>query len=71
MKSFVYKQIQTPIILFKATELLPEYNMMEAKDNHWSQYTTSLSTVPIPGDHNTMIQEPHVSILAQKMSLYL
>lgn len=71
MLDYTYKNIQSEIILFKARDLLPEYKIIEAPDNHWSQYAFCLSTMTIPGDHNTMMQEPYVATLAAEMSKYL
>lgn len=72
MKKYQYKKIQHPLILFKAIELLPEYREINAPDNHWSQFTPFPVTIRnIPGDHNTMLQEPSVGILAQAISEYI
>ena len=71
MLQYPYKNIQSQATLFKAKDLLPEYQSIEASDNHWSQYISCLSTKIISGNHNTMLQEPYVKILAFEMSKYL
>lgn len=71
MLQYPFQCIQSPIVLFKALTLLPEYKAIDSSDNHWAQYAAELSIHIIPGDHNTMMQMPHVEILAQKMSPYL
>ena len=71
MLCYQYKRIGSPVIIFKAIELLPEYKGIDAQDNHWSKYASSLSVRNIPGDHNTMMLEPNVRILSQEISKYL
>lgn len=67
MIRYQYQKIHSPFILFKALEILPEYQHVDAPDNHWTQYISSLSVITIPGDHNTMLQSQNVATLAQKM----
>ena len=71
MLCYQYKRIGSPVIIFNAIELLPEYKGIDAQDNHWSKYASSLSVRNIPGDHNTMMLEPNVRILSQEISKYL
>ena len=71
MLCYQYKHVDSPLILFKAIELLPEYKVIDAQDNHWSKYASSVSVWNIPGDHNTMMLEPNVVILSQEISKYL
>lgn len=71
MLRYDYKSIKNEVVLFKAQELLSEYKAIEAPDNHWSKYISHLSSIIIPGDHNTMMQDPCVSVLAAKVDKYL
>lgn len=71
MTYYSYKNIRQSVVLFKAQELLPEYEAIETKDNYWSQYVNSLSVRNISGNHNTMLQAPNVSVLAQEISEFL
>lgn len=72
MLKYKYKKIQSSLVLFKALELLPEYKNINAADNHWSQYAMlPVSIATIPGDHNTMLLEPHVKKLTHEICKYL
>lgn len=71
MLCYQYKHVDSPVIIFKAIELLPEYKAIDAPDNHWSKYASSVSVRNIPGDHNTIMLEPNVVILSQEISKYL
>jgi amino acid adenylation domain-containing protein len=37
----------------------------------WRMLTTGVSVYPVPGNHNTMLREPHVQVLAEKLSMCL
>jgi thioesterase domain-containing protein len=37
----------------------------------WRQLVTELAIYPVPGNHNTMLREPHVRVLAEKMEVCL
>lgn len=71
MVKYQYQHLKSPFILFKAEDLLPEFQHNDAADNHWTTYTSSLSVINISGDHNTMLQSPNVEMLAEEMSQYL
>jgi amino acid adenylation domain-containing protein len=72
MSAYNIKKINAQLSLFKAREILPEYAEVNAKDNHWSEYSTlPIHADVIPGDHNTMLQEPNVKILAKHIQKYL
>ena len=68
MLCYQYKHVDSPMIIFKAIELLSEYKIIDSPDNHWSKYASSVSVRNIPGDHNTMMLEPNVVILSQEIS---
>lgn len=36
-------------------------------DNGWTEHTEQLSVVEVPGDHDSMVLEPHVRVLASRM----
>lgn len=36
-------------------------------DNGWSAHASSLDVIEVPGDHDTMVLEPHVRVLAARM----
>ena len=66
MLDYQHKEIPVKLTLFKATELLSEYEHRDANDNHWSQYCSLPITIfKIPGDLNTMLQPPNSKILAK------
>lgn len=66
MLQYKHKKLPIKLTLFKATELLPEYKSINTKDNHWSQYSSlPIDVFEVPGDHNTMLQDPNVQTLAE------
>lgn len=68
MQQHTFKKITAPVSLFKAQEILKEYQSIDCKDNHWSKYLAlPLRIISIPGDHNTMLEKPHVQILAHEL----
>ena len=71
MLGYRYKYIHSPIVLFKALELLPEYKAIDAPDNHWAQYAMTLAIRTISGNHHTMMQAPHVAVLSDEITTYL
>lgn len=68
MLRYPYKSLQSPMVLFKAQDLLPEYREMDAPDNHWAQYVSDFLIVTVPGDHNSMMLEPHIARLIEEMN---
>lgn len=64
MVKYKIKKVHTKLSLFKAEDILSEYQEINAPDNHWSDYATLLDVYPVPGDHNTMLQNPNVTSLA-------
>lgn len=72
MMSYSLKKIDTKLSLFKAQEILSEYKEVNAEDNHWSSYSTlPINCYTIPGNHNSMLQKPHVIVLAKQIQKYL
>src|SRR5262249_9087459 len=70
----MYAKYQTPMIdfkltLFKAADTIPIYQSVEDKFNHWENYAMQpIEKFVIPGDHETMFQEPNVVVLAEKLN---
>ncbi|MDP3705951.1 MAG: amino acid adenylation domain-containing protein [Legionellaceae bacterium] len=57
--------IEQPIALFKSQELMPVFSEIDSPFNHWENFTNKpISTFIVPGNHETMFQEPHVYKLA-------
>ena len=68
MQQHTHRKIIAPVSLFKAQEVLAEYQAIDCKDNHWSQYLAlPLKIINIPGDHNSMLEQPHVQTLAHEL----
>jgi amino acid adenylation domain-containing protein/non-ribosomal peptide synthase protein (TIGR01720 family) len=56
------------LTLFKAAETMDVLKEGEAKHNHWQIFSQRLIDLHmIPGDHGTMLVEPNVQLLAQKI----
>lgn len=60
--------VSIKLTLFKAHEVTPIYQAYESPLNHWE----SCSACPVelhrvPGDHETMFQEPNAKVLAKKI----
>lgn len=69
---FKMQLIEAPIALFKSQELLPAFSDIDAPLNHWEQYcNTEISRYMIPGNHETMFQEPHIKILSRMIQEHL
>jgi thioesterase domain-containing protein len=63
--------IQHPLVLFKAKEIMPAFADIDAPFNHWEHFTNkAIQTILVPGNHETMFQDPHVEELAKAMTLY-
>jgi amino acid adenylation domain-containing protein len=66
-----------PIVVFRATEFHPDYDFTSADDAGappekssmgWQDHASQpVETVMVPGNHITMMSEPHVSELARRM----
>lgn len=65
MLRYKHKKLPIKLTLFKAETLLPEYQEIDAEDNHWSAYSSlPIEVFHISGDHNTMLQDPNIDTLA-------
>jgi len=66
------ERVDDPLVLFKAEDLLPVFKNIESPCNHWDNYTSQPIPVHIiPGNHETMFEEPNVRVLATQMNNYL
>ncbi len=58
--------------LFKAKEAPTQWNIPEHNGNFWSSYSDmQLTNTIVPGDHETMLLEPNVQVLASKLNKLL
>ncbi len=55
------------VTLYKAEELLPEYQAINDDWNHWNKYISDLNVIPVPGNHESMIKSPYVRVLVKKI----
>lgn len=59
------KPIPEKVFLFKAQTLLPEYVDIEDPYNYWKNHVEGgITLYKVPGDHETILDEPNVRILA-------
>ncbi len=60
--------IKAKLTLFKADGVIPIYQPYESPFNHWEKYSIyPVKLHHVPGDHETMFQEPHVAVLTKKI----
>lgn len=72
LEHYKFKCINLKLTLFKAEETISIYQPYESPFNHWESYSTQpILLYSVPGDHETMFQEPDVTILAQKLTTCL
>ena len=56
-------------VLFRASDGFG--NDMDDQTLGWQRYAASLEVQEVPGDHYTMLTQPHVKVLADKLNMYL
>jgi amino acid adenylation domain-containing protein len=67
-ETYTPPKINHALSLFKAKNILPLYEKIDDPLNHWEKYTTEvIKTYWVPGDHESMLQEPNVKTLAESM----
>jgi amino acid adenylation domain-containing protein len=72
LKDYRHSMIESSLFLFKSQELLPEYEMTDDACNYWQTYAQQkLSTVIVPGNHETMFYKPNVQVLAEAVDRIL
>ncbi len=68
LDNYRFTRLGAPLTLFKAMQVNSVYQPYDAPFNHWDKYSTfKVIRHQTPGDHETMFQEPHVKILAEKL----
>ncbi len=69
---YQFKPIQQALTLFKAKELLSFFEGITAPYNFWESYAEKPITVyHIPGNHESILQEPHISTWAHLLNDHL
>jgi amino acid adenylation domain-containing protein len=68
---YIPPHLQMPLNLFKAEVILPLFKTIESATNHWKGYSPEIITYQVPGDHETMFQEPNITVLANYLNLCL
>jgi len=61
------KHFDNHIDIFKANEIMPVFQSIDAPDNHWGQYSSDFTITNVPGNHETMFVAPNVNILAHEI----
>lgn len=56
-------------VLFRASDGFG--NDRDDQSLGWQRYAASLEVQEVPGDHYTMLTQPHVKVLADKLNMYL
>lgn len=70
--NYEISEIKDRIILFKAETLLPKYKDINQRANYWDKYSKQrIDVYTVPGDHETILEEPNVSVLAEKLDTVL
>ena len=59
------------LTLFKAEKLLPENKNINDSHNHLQNYSNDIDVCSVPGNHDTMLLEPNIEILADKLRNHL
>ena len=63
--------ISSPLILFKAQEILPFFKDMDSLFNHWDRYAQQPITVHhITGTHQTVLEKNNIQALVALCSMY-
>lgn len=65
MLSYNMPLLTDKVVLLKAETLLPEYSTINEPNNGWSGYADDLRVYSVPGDHESMMQEANVNIVAK------
>lgn len=66
---YIPPRLNIELFLFKAAEILPIFKTIENPFNHWENYSTiPINCELVPGDHETIFNEPNVLVLAKKLN---
>lgn len=70
--NYIPNPIDFKVALFKASELSPEYTSIDDPTNYWQNYLINkMNVFKSPGNHETMLTEPNVQVLASLLNKYL
>lgn len=65
-RRYLLRPYSGPMLLFRAAEQMPRYRDLPSLG--WELLVAgSLEVCPVPGSHNTILHEPNVSVIAQRM----
>jgi amino acid adenylation domain-containing protein len=71
LKSYVPSSVYPgKLTLFKAADSQPE-NFVQNRELGWSQITHEVEIYEVPGIHTTVMQEPNVQVMAEKLIICL
>lgn len=71
-KEYSPPTIDCNIALFKASKLLPEFKDIADPNNHWQKYSLrKIQVHMVDGDHESILEEPNVQKLANKINSLL
>lgn len=69
LEKYVVPNVNAQLTLFKAKDVVSAYKPYQASFNHWEPYSNyPIEKYMIPGDHETIFEEPNVRVLAQKLN---
>ena len=72
LDNYHFCSIDTPLTLFKASKTISVYKAYEDAFNHWSNCSSfPVQKYCVPGDHETMFQKPHITVLINQLNLCL
>ena len=61
---YIPPYLHNQLTLFKAKKILSIFESIESRFNHWEQYSTiPIKVYNVPGNHESMFQEPNVAAL--------
>ena len=63
-------QLEVAYHLSDGRELNRDRELLRA-DNGWTPYIEQLDVIEVPGDHDKMVLEPNVRVLASHLNRYL
>ncbi|QUY44988.1 condensation domain-containing protein [Acaryochloris marina] len=70
-KPYYPQFLSSKVLLFHALEEAAKYKDSNWLPQQWEKITDSLETIQMPGDHNGMLQEPHVHAIVQVLQGYI
>ena len=64
----LYKVADVPYVTLQDGRVYNEAKELISHDNGWGRYIAALTVVEVPGDHDSMLEEPNVSVLVEKLT---